>query len=53
MISHVFVKAIVVFYAAKHGVPHCIADSALGGELLTFKSYHALRDWLFQFNHRI
>jgi hypothetical protein len=53
MISHVIVKSVVIFYAAKHGMPKCIAESALGGELLTFKSYHALRDFIFQFNHRI
>jgi hypothetical protein len=53
MISHVIVKSVVIFYAKKNGLPHCIADSALGGELLTFKSYHALRDFIVQFNHRI
>jgi uncharacterized membrane protein required for colicin V production len=53
MISHVLVKGVVAFYAVKQGMPACVADSALGGELLTFKSYHALRDWIFQFNHRI
>jgi hypothetical protein len=53
MISHVIVKSVVIFYAVKTGVPGCIAGSALGGELLTFKSYHALRDFIIQFNHRI
>lgn len=53
MISHVVVKSVVIFTAPKHGMPHCIAESALGGELLTFKTYHALKEFIFQFNHRI
>jgi uncharacterized membrane protein required for colicin V production len=53
MISHLIVKSVVIFYAAKQGMPKCIAESALGGELLTFKTYHHIRDFIFQFNHRI
>lgn len=53
IVSHVILKSVVIFSAMKGGVPQCIADSALGHELLTFKTYHHLREFLFQFNHRI
>jgi uncharacterized membrane protein required for colicin V production len=53
IISHVLMKSLAMIYATKAGLPPCIAQSALGEELLTFRSYHHLMQFLSQFpNHR-
>jgi Co/Zn/Cd efflux system component len=50
---HVIVKAIAIMYADKHGLPQSVAQSALGQELLTFRSYHHLVEFLSRFPNRV
>jgi len=50
---HVCMKAIAIAYGKKHGLPPCIVESALGQELLTFKSYQHLVAFLSQFPRNV
>lgn len=53
IICHVLVKSLAIVYATKAGLPPCVAQSALGEELLTFRSYHHLLEFLSHFpTHR-
>jgi uncharacterized membrane protein required for colicin V production len=50
---HVCMKAIAIAWGKKHGLPPCIVESALGQELLTFKSYQHLVVFLSQFPRNV
>jgi uncharacterized membrane protein required for colicin V production len=50
--AHVTVRVLAMLYATPHGPPTFVADSGLGLELLYFKTYHHVADFLINFRDR-
>jgi uncharacterized membrane protein required for colicin V production len=52
IVAHMTVRILAMLYATPHGPPTFVADSGLGLELLYFKSYHHVADFLINFRER-
>jgi uncharacterized membrane protein required for colicin V production len=52
MMAHMTVKILAMLFTTRRGLPPFLADSALGVELLYFKTYHQIADFLVNFRDR-
>lgn len=50
--AHVTIRVVAMLYGTSHGPPTFVADSGLGLELLYFKTYHHVADFLVNFRER-
>ena len=50
IMAHTTVKILAMLYTTRHGLPDFLADSGLGVELLYFKTYHHVADFLTNFH---
>jgi uncharacterized membrane protein required for colicin V production len=52
MMAHMMVRILALIYTTKQGLPSFLADSGLGAELLYFKTYHEVAEFLTNFRDR-
>jgi uncharacterized membrane protein required for colicin V production len=52
IVAHMTIRILAMLYSTHQGLPTFIADSGLGAELLYFKTYHQVADFLINFRNR-
>jgi hypothetical protein len=52
MLAHMTVRILAMLCSTQQGLPTFLADSGLGQELLYFKTYHQVADFLISFRDR-